>query len=126
MLSPDQIKGYTDIVVSLVGAGGVGALLLAVIGMKKATTETPPPPPAPNVGGAGMAQIGGMLAGEHFGMELLRHMGDLSDATREQARAQEGTTRALRESAEERRSDARRLSERIEHLTERLKDARIP
>jgi len=124
MLSPDQLKGYVDIAVSLLGAGGFGAIVLAVIGLKKASTEKPPEPERPSVGPAGMAGIAGLLAGEHFGMELLQHLRELKDALKALGQEIENGRRTMRETSEERRNDAKRIAEEIDSLTDKLRDLR--
>src|SRR5206468_10750978 len=81
MLSPDQLKGYADIAVSLLGAGGLGAIVLAAIGIKKATGERPAED-RPSIGHPGLVGIAGMVAGEHFGMELLQRSAEIRDGLR--------------------------------------------
>lgn len=124
MLSPDQLKGYVDIAVSLLGAGGFGAIVLAVIGLRKASTEKPPEPERPSVGVAGLSGIAGLLAGEHFGMELLQHLRALTDGVKNLTQAVEQGGRVMRETSEERRGDARRIADEIDSLTDKLRDLR--
>ena len=121
MLPPDQLKGYADIAVSLVGAGGFGAIILAVIGMKKANTETPAPATVPQ---SSMQHLAGMLVGEHFGVQLLERLGHLGDAVKELSRSQDHVARAIRESSEEARGDARRLAEALDGVGDRIKECR--
>lgn len=122
MLPPEQLKGYADIVVSLLGVGGVGAVLLAVIGIKKASTENPPPPAVPS---SSMQHLAGMLVGEHFGMQLLERLNGVGENLKALARAQEDNTRAIREAADERRGDARRISEALDGVADRVKECKV-
>ena len=120
MLSPDQLKVYADIAVSLLGAGGFGAIVLAVIGIKKAASEKPAEP-APSIGPGGMQHLAGMLVGEHFGMQLLEKLQGLNDGVRSLVRAQEEEARAVREAAEDRRNSTRRLCEELDSLTDAMR-----
>lgn len=124
MLPPDQLKGYADIAVTLLGGGGLGAIVLAIIGMKKAATEAPPPPTAPAVPPSSMSHLAGMMVGEHFGMQLLEKLQHLGDGVHNLVRAHEAETRAIREAADERRGDVRRLSEAMDGVADRLKERR--
>jgi len=123
MLSPEQLKGYADIAVSLLGAGGFGAIVLAVLGIKKGSAERPADP-VPSIGAGSMAHLAGMMVGEHFGMQLLEKLQGLNDGIKSLVRAHEDETRAIREASEDRRNSTRRLCEEIDSLTDATKASR--
>lgn len=122
-MSPEEAKGWVDILVPIIGAGGLGGIVLAIVGAKKASSEKPAEE-RPSIGNAGMVQIAGMMASEHFGMQLLERLQGLNEGLRALARAKEDEARAIREAAEDRRNGIRRLCEEIDGLTDATRERR--
>jgi hypothetical protein len=109
MIPAEDLKGYTDLLVSLVGTGGIGAAVLAFLGYLKSRAERPAslPPDSPTIGPAGMQAIGGALAAGH-------HMDELAQYTR-----------LLRHTADDHEEHGRRtarLLDRFERAIDKLED----
>ena len=105
-MSPDEVKPYIDMLGGLLGAGGLGAIILAYIGVHKARAEksepAKPEPERPSIGSAGMQAIGGALIAESQVDRLTAALTAVAlamTATSEQKRHDAGDERRMAEAA---------------------------
>jgi len=120
-MSPDDVKKWLDLLVVLIGSGGVGTIILAFIGYWKARAERPPPPNG-NIGHPGMAQIAGMVMGQSQLDDIIGALRLLATAMSAQAIAVENHMRATRDTSDTRHGEARRLNDHLDTIGDRLKD----
>lgn len=130
-MSPDA-KEALDYLVTLLGTGSVGGVLLALIGVWKATREKPHVAPTPEAV-APIGQIGGFVLTERqiadFTHALNRQAiaaeqaNDMRERELEQAREQAQLQREHeRRIASERHEDTRRLTDVIDTLANRVRN----
>lgn len=62
-MSPEEAKGWVDILLPVLGLSGLGGVVVAIFGSKKAKHEEPEKV-APTIGSAGMQALGGALIAE--------------------------------------------------------------
>ena len=119
-MSPEEIKGYADIVVGVLTASGFSAIVLAIIGAKKAHQEKAKDDDRPSVGMAGMAAIGGVLASEGQVTLLASSITKMAEAYEEASEARHTEAALQRASDEQNRAVVRRLVEELENIGRKL------
>lgn len=119
-MSPEEVKAYADIAVTVMSAGGITSIILAVIGAKKAKKEREEESDKPSIGLAGMAGIGGMLASDNHVHVLVKAIEALafaytsaSERSRSEAEADRATARRLVEELGELNSALRKMSAKL-------------
>lgn len=144
-MSPEDVKKWVDILSTLLAASGGGGIILAVIGYMRAKAERPHIE-KPSVGGAGLAQIAGMVMGQddlkdiidglrtmaasHDRCTLVRET-EMAARKKEVEETREHEKRLLEERrthekrlAEDRHQEHRELVEAIQGLAGRVRDIR--
>lgn len=122
-MSADEVKPWIDMLVTLLSAGGLGGIFLAVLGWMKAKHERPSHIASdPNVGPGALAQIGGMVMGRQTADELILGLNAMASAQDRCTLVREKEIRVAQELAEMRHREFRTLNDHLDTLCDRLKN----
>jgi hypothetical protein len=120
-MSPEDVKGYADIVISVLTACGFSSIVLAYIGMKKAKKDVAEVDDRPSIGMAGMQQLGGVLASDGQVLQLATAITTMAAAYTKASEERHLEAERERASEQENRAALRRLTEEIENVGKRLR-----
>lgn len=119
-MSPEEVKGYADIVVGVLTACGFSSIVLAVIGAKKAQKEIAKEDDRPSVGMAGMTALGNILASDSHVTMLSTSITKMAEVQREASEKRHAESVLVLASDEQNRAASRRLVEELENIGRKL------
>jgi len=122
-MSADDVKPWIDMLVTLLSAGGLGGIFLAVLGWMKAKHERPAHiAPDPSMGSGALAQLGGMVMGRQTGEEIILALNAIAASQDRCTLVREKEIRVAQELSDVRHREMRTLNDHLDTLCDRLKN----